>query len=66
MPSNTLPEIQTVFSEYRAERYPAAVEAFDASFLKEIEPKGTVSPVESASAVKARGVYRQRNGPLTI
>ncbi|KAF9139862.1 hypothetical protein BG015_001878 [Linnemannia schmuckeri] len=107
MPSNTLPEIQTVFSEYRAERYPAAVEAFNASqtlsmltgknfgskvalfvaqnlpnflwrlfvkkmvvsrstmgFLKEIEPRGTVSPFESASAVKARGVYYQRKGSL--
>lgn len=104
MSSPSLSEIQTAFSEYRTERYPAAVEAFNASqtlsmltgksfgskvalfiaqnlpdflwrqfvkkmavsrstmgFLKEVEPKGTVAPVEAASTVKARGVYRQRN-----
>lgn len=102
--SPSLSEIQTAFSEYRTERYPAAVEAFNASqtlsmltgksfgskvalfiaqnlpdflwrqfvkkmavsrstmgFLKEVEPRGTVAPVEAASTVKARGVYRQRN-----
>ncbi|KAG0281667.1 hypothetical protein BGZ96_001055 [Linnemannia gamsii] len=31
MPSNSPTEIEKVFSEYRAERYPAAVEAFNAS-----------------------------------
>lgn len=31
MSSPSLSEIQTVLSEYRAERYPAAVEAFNAS-----------------------------------
>ncbi|KAG0068114.1 hypothetical protein BGZ89_005235 [Linnemannia elongata] len=109
MPSPSPSEIQTAFSEYRAERYPAAVEAFNASqtlsmltgksfgskvalfiaqnlpdflwrqfvkkmavsrstmgFLKEVEPKGTVAPVETASTVKARGVYRQRHETVSV
>ncbi|KAF9121355.1 hypothetical protein BGX30_002622 [Mortierella sp. GBA39] len=109
MSSPSLSEIQTTFSEYRAERYPAAVQAFDASqtlsmltgksfgskvalfvaqnlpdflwrqfvkkmvvsrstmgFLKEVEPKGTVIPEEAASSVKARAVYRQRHGIVSV
>ncbi|KAF9539767.1 hypothetical protein EC957_005061 [Mortierella hygrophila] len=109
MSSPSLSEVQTTFSEYRAERYPAAVKAFDASqtlsmltgknfgskvalfvaqnlpdflwrqfvkkmvvsrstmgFLKEVELKGTVVPVEAASSVKAREVYRQRHGTVSV
>lgn len=109
MPSLSPSEIQTVFSEYRTERYPAAVEAFNASqtlsmltgknfgskvalfvaqnlpdflwrlfvkkmvvsrltmgFLKEVEPRGTVVPEEAASSVKAREVYRQRHGTISV
>ncbi|KAF9095908.1 hypothetical protein BGX29_008832 [Mortierella sp. GBA35] len=77
LPSNTNAEIEKTFSEYRAERYPAAVEAFSASQMlsklmgknfvsKEIEPRGTVVAVEPPSAVKARAIYHERKGSAAV